>query len=195
MKSAATRRLFAYWNEQRGSRSAPERGDLEPGAIRQLLADSFILTFDPGAGHPLRLAGTRMCALFCRELKDTPFQTLWSADSRPEIRELVSVVADESNPVVAGVAGRPAADYPAADLELLLLPLYHRGRRTARMLGMLAPVVMPYWLGTSPVAALALGAVRHLGADAQTMSAPRLVPAQGPGRVRRGFTVYDGGRR
>ena len=194
MKSASTRKLYAYWNERRGSRVAPERGDLEPGAIRSLLADSFIITFDPAAGHPLRLAGTRVCALFCRELKDAPFHELWRADSRAEIRELVSVVADEASPVVAGVSGQPAEDFPTADLELLLLPLYHRGHRNVRMLGMLAPVVVPYWLGTSPIVSLALGAVRHLGPGALTVSAPRLVPAQGPGRVRRGFTVYDGGR-
>lgn len=195
MKSASNRRMFAYWNERRGSRSAPERGDLEPGAIRQLLADSFILSFDADGGHPLRLAGTRLCALFGRELKDAPFQELWSSASRPAIRELVSVVADEASPLVAGVAGQPGADFPAVDLEMLLLPLYHRGRRNARMLGMLSPVVVPYWLGMSNVAALFLGAVRHLGADAEMISAPRLVPAQGAGRVRRGLTVYDGGRR
>jgi hypothetical protein len=194
MKSTSTRRLFVYWNERRGSRVAPERGDLEPGAIRSLLADSFILNFDPAAGHPLRLAGTRVCALFCREIKDAPFSELWSADSRPLIRELISVVADEAAPVVAGVSGQPAEDYPLADLELLLLPLYHHGRRNVRMLGMLAPVIVPYWLGTSPIDRLSLGAVRHLGPEAATVSAPRLVPAQGAVRLRRGFTVFDGGR-
>ena len=41
MKTAATRKLFAYWNARRGSRLAPERGDIEPGAIREILGDSF----------------------------------------------------------------------------------------------------------------------------------------------------------
>ena len=194
MKTVSTRRLFAYWNERRGSRVAPERGDLEPGAIRQLLADSFIIAFEPATGHPLRLAGTRVCALFCRELKDEPFCNLWNLASRPAIRELISVVADEATPVVGGVCGQPGEDLPAADLELLLLPLYHRGQRNVRMLGMLAPVVVPYWLGINPVDTLALGALRHLGSAAETVSAPRLVPGQNPGRSRHGLIVYDGGR-
>jgi hypothetical protein len=194
MKTASARKLFAYWNERRGSRAAPERGDLEPGAIRQLLADSFIIAFDPAAGHPLRLAGTRVCALFCRELKDEPFSYIWDQASRPVIRELISVVADEATPVVAGVGGQPADDLPTADLELLLMPLYHRGRRNVRMLGMLAPVVVPYWLGVNPVDSLALGALRHLGSAADMISAPRLVPGQQAGRIRHGLTVYDGGR-
>jgi hypothetical protein len=193
MKTASTRRLFAYWNERRGSRAAPERGDLEPAAIRQLLADSFVLAFDPAAGHPLRIAGTRMCALFCRELRGASFQALWSADSAPVIRELISVVADEASPAVSGVCAQPAADFPAADLELLLLPLYHRGRRNARMLGLLTPVAVPYWIGTSPVTHMSLGTVRHLGVDAQVFAAPRLI-AHPPGRLRHGLTVYDGGR-
>src|SRR3979411_214660 len=51
------------------ARRAPERGDIEPGAIRNVLGDSFIIAYDPEADHPFRLAGTRVCALFGRELK------------------------------------------------------------------------------------------------------------------------------
>ena len=63
MKTAPTRRLFAYWNARRGTRLAPERGDIEPGAIRDILGDSFIISYDPAAEHPFRLAGTRVCSL------------------------------------------------------------------------------------------------------------------------------------
>ena len=34
MKHAASRELYAYWEEQRGRRAAPERAEIEPGAIR-----------------------------------------------------------------------------------------------------------------------------------------------------------------
>src|SRR5215831_6038238 len=99
MKSAPTRKLFSYWNARRGTRLAPERGDIEPGAIREVLGDSFILTFDPPADHPFRLAGTRVCALFERELKGTAFVHLWDLAGRVRIRELAATVADEANPV------------------------------------------------------------------------------------------------
>ena len=69
MKLAASRELFAYWNALRGARSAPERDDVDPGAIRGVLADTFILEFDPAAGFPLRVVGTRTNALFLRELR------------------------------------------------------------------------------------------------------------------------------
>jgi hypothetical protein len=64
MKHAASRELYAYWQEKRGTRPAPERTEIEPGAIRGVLADAFILALDRGSGHPIRLAGTRLCALF-----------------------------------------------------------------------------------------------------------------------------------
>ena len=69
MKHPASRRLFSYWEELRGKRPAPERAEIEPGAIRQILSEAFIVALDPAAGYSFRLAGTRVCALFCRELK------------------------------------------------------------------------------------------------------------------------------
>jgi hypothetical protein len=193
MKTAPTRKLFAYWNARRGSRLAPERGDIEPGAIREVLGDSFIMSFDPAADHPFRLAGTRVCALFARELKGTPFVQLWDLAGRIQIRELAAMVADEADPVVAGVVARTAQG-SQADLELLLLPLYHRGKMRVRLLGVLAPLAVPYWLGAEHVVTLALGATRHLGGAIATTAAPSFAKAaQGGARPR--LTIHDGGRK
>ena len=194
MKTAPSRKMFAYWNDRRGSRLAPERGDIEPGAIRESLGDSFIITYDPGDEHPFRLAGTRVCALFGRELREVPFVQLWDPASRGQVRELAATVADEANPVVAGVAAR-TAEGSDADLELLLLPLYHRGKMRVRLLGVLAPVAVPYWLGAERVATLTLGATRHLGGAIMTTEAPRFAkPRELAGRPRPNLTVYEGGR-
>ena len=82
MKQASSRELFGYWTARRGTRPAPERGEIEPSAIRRALGDVFILEFDRHQSHPFRLAGTRVCALFGRELKNEPFLSLWDAPSR-----------------------------------------------------------------------------------------------------------------
>jgi hypothetical protein len=191
MKTVPARKLFAYWNERRGSRLAPERREIEPGAIRAILGDSFIITFDPAAEHPFRLAGTRVCALFGRELKGMPFGQLWDEASRPHIRELAAIVASEAVAIVAGVSAQTAEGL-RTDLELLLLPLYHRGQTHVRLLGVLAPLTVPYWLGAEHIVTLTLGTTRHLGPAVEALSGPRLV--RGEGRPRRGLTVYDGGR-
>ena len=77
MKLASTRDVFSHWDTCRGLRQAPDREDIEPGAIRRALGDVFMLDLEPGFGHPFRLAGTRLCALFGRELKATAFFPLW----------------------------------------------------------------------------------------------------------------------
>ena len=77
MKHPSNRELFEYWNERRGTRPAPERADIEPGAIRHVLGDTFVIEVNRTDNHLFRLAGTRLCALFGRELKAESFTRLW----------------------------------------------------------------------------------------------------------------------
>jgi hypothetical protein len=189
MKHSSTRELFAYWDRRRGRRAAPERSEIEPGPIRRVLGDTFILAFDERAGHPFRLAGTRVCALFCHELKGESFLASWAPAERATMRARLAGVADEGAGMVASVTGR-TADGGTLDLELLLLPLRHRGFTRARMLGALAPLSVPYWIGAAPLTDLTVGTLRHLGTAPET--APRFASASG--RLRRGLLVYDGGR-
>jgi hypothetical protein len=193
MKQASSRELFGYWAARRGKRAAPERGEIEPSAIRRALGDVFILEFDRRAGHPFRLAGTRVCALFGRELKNEPFLNLWREETRVQVSQLLSVVADEVSGVVAGVKGRTGEGWPQ-DLELVLLPLAQRGDTHARMIGSLTPFNAPFWLGVSRLGALTLGNLRHLDPAQEMSTAARLVAGtQGPAR-RAVFTVHEGGR-
>jgi hypothetical protein len=117
MKHAASRELYAYWQEKRGTRPAPERADIEPGAIRGALSDAFILALDRSTGHPVRLAGTRVCALFGRELKGESFLGLWTTASRPTVADLLAILADECIGTVAAVTAQNKAGEPI-DLEL-----------------------------------------------------------------------------
>jgi hypothetical protein len=187
MKHAASRELYAYWEERRGERPAPERADIEPGAIRQALSDTFILELDAGNGHSFRLAGTRVCALFGRELKGESFIDLWALGSRGPITDLLAISTDESVGTVAGVTSHNAMG-ETLDLELLLLPLGMRRPRLARTIGVLAPLKPPVWLGASPIGPLTLGSRRHVGAMTKTRLLPRFMAP------RRGLVVHQGGR-
>jgi hypothetical protein len=202
MKHPSVRELFDYWNARRGRRPVPERAEIEPGEIRRVLADTFSLSFEPGAGYPFRIAGTRVCALFSRELKGESFLDLWSTESRSDIRDLLKIVADESIGVVASASAANASGTSLL-LELVLLPLSHHGRTDARFLGALAPSAQPAWLGTSALVDLRLGAYRYVGpalagTPVPRAFAPRLAdgPHIGPhaGRIRHGLVVYDGGQ-
>ena len=93
-----------------------------------------------------------MCALFGRELKNEPFLDLWDEETRAPLAQLLAVVADEATGMVAAAKGRTAEGW-SQDLELVLLPLAHRGDTHARMIGALAPLTAPFWLGVVAISA------------------------------------------
>lgn len=162
MKLAASQQLYAYWNELRGARSAPERDDIDPGAIRGVLADTFILDFDAERAFPMRIVGTRTNALFLRELRGAPFLDLWREQDRPEMRAVLAGLADEALPFLIGASGTPPGFAPV-EIEFLLLPLRHHGDTHARVLGCCAPDASPFWLGLVGVEPLELLTLRALG--------------------------------
>jgi hypothetical protein len=164
MKLASSQELYAYWNRLRGSRSAPERAEIDPVAIRGLLADTFILEIDRRAGYPFRVAGARTSALFLSELRGRPFFDMWDDASRSEVDEMLTIVTDEASPTVAGVLAKPTR-FQAVELELLILPLRHRGATHSRVIGLCAPAAAPNWLGLAPVAPMALQSMRVLRRD------------------------------
>ena len=161
MKHAASRALHAYWDRLRGTRAAPERADLDPGAIRSILGDVYLLELGTPRQITIRLAGTRLCTLFCRELKGASLESLFAPGERGEIADLVGEVTGSVVPMVAGISGTSATGQ-TVDLELMALPLRHRGRTQARLLGSLAALDVPYWVGTVPVERLRIVSARRL---------------------------------
>ena len=193
MKHPSNRELFDYWNERRGERLAPERAEIDPSAVRKVLGDTFVLDAAGGRHLPFRIAGTRLCALFGRELKGESFLQLWQRPGQTAIRELIAVVVEEKTGIVASVTGATSDDtLLPVSLELMLLPLAFQSRVEARVMGALAPMSAPYWLGAKAIGPLTLGMFRHVGATVDEVAVPRLRAAAG--RIRHGLTVYDGGR-
>jgi hypothetical protein len=164
MKHPLTRELYDYWNGRRGEEAMPERDDIDPAAIRRILADSFVLAVEPGQHPRFRVAGTRICELFGRELRGEDFMGLWAEADAREVRRLVAAVADEAVGVLAG-ATTQAGDGRVCPLEFLVLPLSHHGKGGRRMLGSLVSLNPLFWLGTQPAQRLKLGVVKFVGAD------------------------------
>ncbi len=176
VKLAVTLELYAYWNRLRGARSAPERNDIDPGAIREVLAETFILDFDARNGFPFRIAGSRTNALFLKELRGFPFLQLWREPDRRELKSILHCVADEAQPFLAGAkAGPPGLS--AVDVEVILLPLRHHGLTHSRILGGFAMNASPQWLGLIGAGPVSLGSLRALDASDRPAAAGR---ADGP---------------
>jgi hypothetical protein len=194
MKHPSCQALFKHWDERRGLSAIPERSEIDPGSLRQALGDTFILAFNTLNGHIFRLAGTRICALVGRELKGEGFIALWDERDRRRLAELIRAAIDDSVGLLAAVQGTNA-DCQTLDLELILLPLTHCGQTHLRLIGTLAPITVPYWLGSNPVRALTLGDYRFVGHERLLRPLkPAITVTPSPARVRPKFTVYDGGR-
>ena len=166
MKHQATRDLFAYWNGLRGERTAPERGEIDPVAIRSIIADTFMLDVDVAQKFPFRLAGTRVNGLFDAEQKGTSFLDLWRPEERRNIAAVLLTVADGATPVVVGAAGAPS-EHEECGLEVLFLPLRHFGKTHSRILGIITANQRPAWLGMLPLGPMALRSLRIVD-DART---------------------------
>jgi hypothetical protein len=161
VKLAASRELHSYWNLLRGARSAPERAQIDPGAIRGVLADTFILEGDARRRYPIRVVGARTNALFLRELRGGAFLDLWQEDDQREMAAMLGVVAGEAVAMVAGVSASPRG-LRSLELELLLLPLRHHGDTHSRVLGACSPAFLPSWIGLAAAAPMRLFSLRVL---------------------------------
>jgi len=176
-------RVFAYWDEKRAGARAPDRSEIEPGAVRELLGDIFVLSYDSAAGYPFRVAGTRICALLGRDLRDRSFSSLFIQDGRREIEDIITVVTEEMLAAVAGITAT-AEDGATAHLELLLLPFNSRAHTPLSLTGSLAP----FDGGHSVLRDFKLTSWRYLRHPPQ-----RLVPrALRKLRIARGLMVYEG---
>lgn len=169
MKLPVTRDLHDYWEWLKREREAPDRADIDPVAIRHILADTFIIEVDAKRRFPLRLCGARVNALWLGEQKGSPFLGWWRTRHRHDVAEAIRQVIDKERPLV-GHARAETQGGEAAEFELLLLPLRHFGNRRSRVLGSLAPARPPAWLGLCPIGQLDLVASRTLSERAQQAS-------------------------
>ncbi len=208
MKHPSCRYLYDYWNRLRGTAIAARRGDIEPAEIRPVLGDAFILETIDKDTYRFRLAGTRICSVYCREMKGLNFIDLWGKDDRQAITDVMTAISRKGVAVSVGFNGHSDRGQTIA-FEAVILPLRHTGPTFDRILGAIGTADRPYWLGVHPVVRQDLTSLRMISPEeaAATMTGPApAAPAMrrrsaevvtmSPGIVRRGaFLVHDGGKR
>ncbi len=164
MKHSTTRELYDYWSRVRGNERAPLRSAIEPSDIRHILGEMFILEVLERDSYYVRLAGTRICALYCREIKGTNLLDLWSGEDRQAMATLCAAVSEDGAAAVVTISARTARDQEVA-CELILLPLRHGGPNFDRVLGSCAALDRPYWLGSEPIVSQSIASLRLIWPD------------------------------
>jgi hypothetical protein len=207
MRHEGTISLFRYWNRLRRDRPAPRRTEVEPADIKTLLADTFILERDARGEAVFRLAGTRLCAIFGRELKGYAFASMWAQKDQRVVARLVHGTLNQNSVVVFGIEGvsRSGRRTP---FEMLVLPL-EGGIDNQRALGALLALEKPFWLGADPIVEYQVGTLRVIDPDVEPLflrnrlavPVPPLAPEvsgaspdRSFGRRIRHLVVLEGGR-
>lgn len=139
MLNAHTQKLLTYWRRLRGDRLVPRKDEIDPRAIKDHLAFSFLIERDGEDRFTFRLAGTGLCELFGLELKGHNFIHYWADEAKTGARTALGRVAHLGVPIVA-VCVAETADFKPLRGEMILVPLEgERGEGTI-MLGHFQPL-------------------------------------------------------
>lgn len=200
MKHQTSNRLFTYWNEVRNGRFAPNRFEIEPSRISDILPDVFILECPDNATFRFRLAGTRICSAMGHEMRGVNLLDYWSPAEREAVQNLLHNVAQDGAGAVIEFQCHNA-NRDTVNFELLILPLVHSGEKVTRMVGSMSAFKPPYWLGTVQLSQPRLSSFNLIWPDLRPNlshqdTAPQPVlktPPQAGSEARRRFRVVEGG--
>jgi hypothetical protein len=167
MQKTSTKTLFDYWNSLRGSRSAPDRRDIDPARIKSALASTFILELDPANEFSFRLAGSHLCSAYARELKGRSFTRMWHARDRDAMDTLIRAVTEDHAVALITFQGTTPI-HTKASFETILLPIRHNGSTQTRLLGAMTALETPYWFGVQPIMEQRITGLRLIWPDEAT---------------------------
>lgn len=182
MSNPGTTDLFLYWNRIRDGKPAPLRTQIEPVDIRAHLADTFILEQGMRKDVTFRLAGTRVCAIYGRELKNYAFFSLFSLADISLVKRLANACFLEKTVSMITFDGI-SKGRRVLGFEAIFMPLANTTEST-RLFGAIFPAEKPYWLGADPIVESRVTSVRVIDPDKELVflnNRPRVdVPPMGP---------------
>lgn len=207
MRHRTTQALYTYWNGLRGDRMAPQRFEIEPSSIGDILPDTFILERRDAGTFPFRLAGTRLCERFKTEFRGRNFLASWNAADAATLRGRLNTISVQGGVVVV-LAEAETATGKSVPLEILILPLVHSQAIADRFMGAISTLDQPIWLGFDPIMAVHILSDEIVWPDGHPHRSEPLPSAQQDRQIpflphlrtsrivradRRQFRVYDGG--
>jgi hypothetical protein len=168
MKTQPAMHLFQYWNRLRNGTAAPNRTDIEPSDIREILSQIFILETTPqNSDLQFRLAGTAISNLFGRPLKGSPMRALFQNQHRPIVSRLMRNCHHDKSVVLLGLDATSRSGRQTL-LEILMLPLQDEAEGH-RILGCVAPHQYQFWHGLEPIVHVDLHSIRVIDPDREPL--------------------------
>lgn len=136
-KVEALASLRTHWQELRGARLMPRRGEI--GAREIDAALPWVFTAEPVAPGVLRIrhAGRRLSDMLRMEPRGMPLCAFLTPEGRASLRPLVASAQLRPAVIEAGLVAGSGIVLPAVSARLLLLPLSDQGLRPDCFIGVL----------------------------------------------------------
>lgn len=138
MRQDAATKILAYWESLQGDAPVPSAASVDPRALKGHLPDIFMLERLDRAVFAFRLAGTRMCARFGRELRDHDFIRLFPAAQQGEMLTRLNQALQAGESVVLDALAA-TLDGRTIETQIVLMPLTDGEGNVVRLLGALLP--------------------------------------------------------
>ncbi len=121
-----SRAIFRHWEAIRGESPAPHRGDVELRQLGQFVSWLFIMERSTrSGGYVWRLAGSKVCELWRRELTGSEVLTGWDRFELETIERLLDGVSKDLQPCALRFTLTTSLDQ-IIDVEIIALPLRAR---------------------------------------------------------------------
>jgi hypothetical protein len=188
-----SRHLFSYWEQLRAERACPTREEFEFGPVRHEMPDMLVIDRDfLRNSFKFRLAGSRACALFNRNLTGSDVMAGWGRFESDLITRHLNTVLNQKQPAVMRM--RLTTDLgQVVAAELIALPVQMRGSGRMQIIGGLFPFRAAQSLAHNSVTSQELVSARviwteHVAETPDSHGTPPLSAAA------RNFTVIAGGK-
>jgi hypothetical protein len=180
MKHKNSHLLVGYWNRARQGRAVPDQTDIDPRAIKRMLASVFILDVESPSRPIYRLAGTGLCERFGFELRGTGFLAHWDAQSSIALVSLLRQALKMRKPLCLSSIGT-GAKAGMVELETVLAPISFNDGEPNRFLGMIQVLSDQTLLADQPIAFQRLAGSKFIQEEGPLSSFDDLPPPPAKG--------------
>lgn len=187
------RQLFSYWEQLRAERACPNREEFEFAPVKNEMPDMIVIDRDfLRNSFRFRLAGSRACALFNRNLTGSDVLSGWDRFETDTITRHLNTVLNQKQPAV--IRMRLTTDLgQVVAAELIALPVFMRGSDRMQIIGGLFPFRAAQSLGHHAIVGRELVSARviwteHVADTSERHAAPPLATSA------RNFTIIAGGK-
>jgi hypothetical protein len=191
-----SRKLFVHWETARAERAYPTREEFALTPVRDLMSDMVIIEKDYlRQSYKFRLVGTRVCALFGRNITGGNVLEGWDGFEGDVIAKHLDLALRDHQPVLIRMRFITDTRLQLA-AELIALPIQVRESNRVQLIGGLFPFRDPKGVGHSSIVARELVSARAIWTEhgARTRRPLPIVPERIERPVSRSLRVISGGR-